>query len=185
MKNNELRKGDWIATYTGKPFYPLDPKPNEIDIADISHALSNQCRFAGHSTNFYSVAQHCVLVSMMCSPENALWGLLHDATEAYLVDIPSPLKNSSLFAEYKKIENNLMKVICNVFQLPEEEPSEVKLIDKKMLATEARDLTMTQGRGWSNLVEPYDFHIVPWDPEYARVKYLSRLHELYFMKRAD
>ena len=172
------KRGDWIATYTGKKFYPFDPRSEDIDINDILHALSNQSRFAGHCTKFYSVAQHCVLVSLMCPAEDALWGLLHDATEAYLVDIPSPLKKSPAFVEYVKAEKNLMRVICDVYGLSHEEPESVKVVDKRMLATEARDLTISQGRGWTMSAEPYDFHIEPWTPEYARVRYLSRLHEL-------
>lgn len=174
----EKRRGDWISTYTGKKFYPLDPRHEEIDINDIIHALSNQCRFVGHCTSFYSIAQHSVLVSLMCPSEHALWGLLHDASEAYLVDLPSPLKKDDAFKAYVEAEHQLMNVICDVFGLSHEEPKEVKLVDKKMLVTEARDLTMSQGMGWTMNVEPYEFHIKPWTPEVARVKYLSRLHEL-------
>lgn len=175
---DEERKGDWIATYTGKRFYPFDPRPEDIDVNDIIHALSNQSRFAGHCTKFYSVAQHCVLVSLMCPDEDALWGLLHDASEAYLVDIPTPLKRDPIFKPYVDAENNLQNVICDVYDLPHEKPPSVKEVDRRMLVTEARDLTMSQGRGWTFKHEPYDFHIESWTPEYSRVKYLSRLHEL-------
>lgn len=177
------RKGGWICTYTGKRFYPLDPRPEDIDINDIIHALSQLCRFAGHCSSFYSVAQHCVLVSLMCPEEDALWGLLHDASEAYLIDVPSPLKKCPEFAFYREAEAKLMAVICDTFKLGRDEPPSVKLADKRILATEARDLTMTEGRGWTTEAEPYDFHIKPWTPEYARVRYISRLHEL-MLKRA-
>lgn len=172
------RKGDWIATYTGKRFYPFDPRVDDIDPNDIVHALSNLCRFGGHSTSFYSVAQHCVLVSLMCPPEDALWGLVHDATEAYLIDLPSPLKKAPEFEFYRLAERQLMDVVCDVFKLPHEEPASVKLVDKRILATEARDLTFTEGRGWTTQADPYDFNIKPWTSEHARVRYISRLHEL-------
>lgn len=177
------RIGGFIQTYTGKKFYPLDPRPEDIDINDIIHALSCQSRFAGHCTQFYSVAQHSVLVSLMCPLEDALWGLLHDASEAYLVDIPSPLKKSPEFTFYRDAEKKLMNVICDVYGLNHDEPDSVKLVDKRMLATEARDLTMSEGRGWMVDAEPFDFHIKPWTPEYARVKYVSRLHELLLKKK--
>ena len=74
------------------------PNPDDIRIEDIAHALSNQCRFAGHAREFYSVAEHSVHVSQLCLPEHALWGLLHDASEAYLVDLPRPLKLLPEFA---------------------------------------------------------------------------------------
>jgi len=177
------RIGSYIVTYTGKRFYPLDPRIEDIDVNDIIHALSNACRFAGHSTSFYSVAQHCVLVSLLCMPEDALWGLIHDASEAYIIDIPSPLKKLPEFSFYREAEKKLMDIICDVFSLPHDEPRGVKDIDKRILATEARDLTFTKGRGWIKDHEPYDFHIHPWSPEEARVKFMSRLHELMFQRR--
>ncbi len=150
MGKNESapRRGNWIATYSGKRFYPLDARPEDIDVNDIIHALSNLSRFGGHTINFYSVAQHSVLVSLMCPEEDALWGLLHDASEAYLIDVPSPLKKCPEFVFYRQAEKKLMDVICGVFKLPSDEPPSVKLVDKRILATEARDLTMTEGRGW-------------------------------------
>jgi 5'-deoxynucleotidase YfbR-like HD superfamily hydrolase len=160
------------------PAGPPPGGPEDVDIYDIVHALANQSRFGGHCTHFYSVAQHSVLVSMMCSSEDALWGLLHDASEAYLVDLPSPLKSCPEFAFYREAEANLMGVICDVFGLSREEPASIRVADKRVLATEARDLTMTEGRGWATRSEPYEFHIKPWAPEVARAKFISRFHDL-------
>lgn len=94
------RKGDWIQTYTGRQFWPLDPKPEEVCIEDIAHALSQQCRYAGHTIRFYSVAQHSVEIALRVPRAAALWGLLHDAAEAYLVDLPRPVKY--LMPAYKR-----------------------------------------------------------------------------------
>jgi 5'-deoxynucleotidase YfbR-like HD superfamily hydrolase len=171
------RKGGFITTYTGKRFYPFDPHPDDIDINDIVHALAHVCRFAGHSCQFYSVAQHSVLVSLMSPDEDALWGLLHDASEAYLADVPSPLKKCPEFAFYREVEAGLMAIICDKFKLSRDEPPSVKLADKRVLATEARDLTMIEGCLTID-AKPYDFHIEPWAPERAKIKYMSRLHEL-------
>jgi uncharacterized protein len=99
------RTGDWIQTYTGKQFWPLSPLPEDIVIEDIAHALSMQCRFGGHVRTFYSVAQHSVHVSLLVEPQYALWGLLHDAAEAYLVDLPRPIKKfSEMGLLYQEIE---------------------------------------------------------------------------------
>lgn len=114
----------------------------------------------------------------MSAPEDALWGLLHDASEAYLVDVPSPLKKMPEFAAYRVAEKKLQEVICQTFGLPSEEPDSVSIADKRILATEARDLTFTQGRGWSTTAWPYDFSITPWTPEHTRVRFMRRLHEL-------
>lgn len=173
------RRGDYITTYTGKRFYPLDARVEDVDITDIAHALSNQCRFAGHCNIFYSVAQHAILVSQMCRPEDALFGLLHDASEAFLCDVPTPLKRQPEFEPYRNAEKALMNIICDAFGLVHDEPVSVKEADKRMLATEARDLTFTAGRGWTTMnAEPYDWHVQAWSPEYTRVKFLSRFHEL-------
>src|SRR5262245_47792896 len=99
----ELRLGDWMQTVGGTQFWPLDPRPHEFDINHIAHALGNMCRFNGHCRRFYSVAEHCVLVSRACSAANALWGLLHDMSEAYIADVIRPVKPH--LSNYKSIES--------------------------------------------------------------------------------
>lgn len=94
----------WILTYTGQKIDPLKPEPGKIALLDIAHALSNICRFTGHSSSFYSVAQHSLLVAKLCDPEYRLEGLLHDAPEAYLNDIARPLKRTGEFKFYREIE---------------------------------------------------------------------------------
>ena len=101
------RKGDWIQTFTGRAFYVLDPRPEDVDIEDIAHALSMQCRFAGHCREFYSVAQHSVTASWLVPPEDALWGLLHDAAEAYVVDLPRPIKRAWQLESYGIIDRDV------------------------------------------------------------------------------
>jgi uncharacterized protein len=174
------RRGDWIQTYTQCQFWPLDPRPEDVCIEDIAHALSNQCRYSGHVESYFSVAQHSVLVSR-CLPEGeALWGLLHDASEAYLVDLPRPLKNfSELGDAYKKIEKRLMEVICLRFGLPQEEPPLVKHFDNVLLATEKRDLMKRSPQPWSITEAPLTtLRIVPLEPRLAERMFLRRFHEL-------
>ena len=112
------RKGDWMQTYTGRQFWPLDPRPEEVVIEDIARALSMQCRFAGHCAKFYSVADHSVRVSMLADENStlALAGLLHDAAEAYVVDVPRPLKR--FLPGYKEIEREVARAIEKRFGLP-------------------------------------------------------------------
>lgn len=128
-------------TYTGVEFWPLDPRPEEIRIEDIAHALSMQCRFAGHCSQFYSVAEHSVRVAELCPSKDQLWALLHDASEAYLVDLPLPIKrHSEIGTHYQEAEERLMRVICERFELPVEQPESVARADKAMLCVEAREL---------------------------------------------
>ena len=104
------KENTWLQTYTGKRMHFLDPKLDEIDIADIARSLSQMCRFAGHTKKFYSVAEHCCVIAQFASSENALWGLLHDASEAYIVDIPKPVKGFLL--NYEELESTVMNAIC-------------------------------------------------------------------------
>ena len=145
--NNRI--GDWIQTYSGRRFWPLDPRPEEICIEDIAHALAHQCRFAGHVRRFYSVAEHSVRVSFVCKPADALWGLLHDAAEAYLVDLPRPIKRHGEIGQmYREVERRLMAAICERFGLTINEPESVGAADKILLSIEARDLMAPLLPGW-------------------------------------
>ena len=131
------RIGDWIQTFTGKRFYPLDPREEDIDIRDIAHALSMQCRYAGHCLRFYSVAEHSVLLSRFLRPEGrmlARWALLHDASEAYILDVPRPLK--PFLTNYRGIEATIMDMVAKRFGLYSAMPSELKRADDRILADE-------------------------------------------------
>jgi uncharacterized protein len=139
----------WVQTYSGTKFYPLEPDPEDIHLIDIAHSLAHQCRFTGHCDRFYSVAEHSFYVSKHCSPENALWGLLHDATEAYLADIARPIK--MLMPEYKEIEKRLEGAIALKFNLPLEIPAEVKEIDLRILGDEQAKFMLNSPEPWQFL----------------------------------
>lgn len=172
---NNGRIGDWIQTHTGVEFYPLDPRPEDIRIEDIAHSLSLQCRFAGHCREFYSVAEHCVRVSREVPREVALWGLLHDAAEAYLVDLPRPLKRFSEMGRlYKEVEERLLTVVCERFGLPLPEPDIVKHFDTVLLMTEKRDLMCAAPKPWEDTAEPLVQRISPWIPSYAERIFMTR-----------
>lgn len=102
-------RGPSITTYTGKRWYLLDPRPEEVDIIDIAHALAGINRWGGHTVFPVSVAAHSLQVSQYCCPEHRLQGLLHDAAEAYLGGVSRPLKG--LLPEYKPLENRTLAVI--------------------------------------------------------------------------
>ncbi len=173
------RKGSWMETYTGVPFYALDPRPEDIRIEDIAHSLANQCRYAGHTNKFYSVAQHSVIVSQNLPQHLKLWGLLHDASEAYLVDLPRPVKYGTLLGdEYKKIEAPLQTMIYEKFGLFGDEPALVKEVDNKMIPTERRDLMYQTGRVWMHGLEPFPEPIHPWYTETAENVFLSEFFHL-------
>jgi hypothetical protein len=134
----EIKHDDWIQTYTGKKFYLINTTPDMIDIEDIAHALSMQCRFAGHIKEFYSVAEHSVYVSRLCDKENKMAGLLHDASEAYIADIASPFK--SFLTNYKELEHNIMKVMAYKFNFEYPFVPNVHEADVAQLKIEAKTL---------------------------------------------
>jgi hypothetical protein len=146
-------RGDWMQTYTGRVFYPLDPHPEAVCIADIAHALAQQCRYAGHSLFHYSVAQHSVLVSTHVPREHAVWGLMHDAAEAYLVDLPRPVKHSVV--GYDAAEERVLEAVAERFGLSLPMPDAVRIADNQALATEQRDVMRSCGRPWSLTEEPW------------------------------
>lgn len=142
-----MSRGDYIHTYSGKKFYAMDPTPDDIDITDIAHALSHLCRFGGHTPTFYSVAEHSILVSELVPVKDRMWGLLHDASEAYLCDIPRPFKQ--YLNNYKEIEENIQRVIAVKFKLDWPIPPAVHFIDRNIVAAEAKQLWTTNPE-WAN-----------------------------------
>jgi uncharacterized protein len=169
----------WIQTFTCKKFYIENPKLEDICIEDIAHALSMICRFTGHTKEFYSVGTHSLYVSKMCSKENQLYGLLHDATEAYIQDLNRSVKQMDQLAGYREIEHNLHKTICNKFGLQEIEPAEVKAVDTKMLATEALQFMSPLHKDWSKQgINAFDIVIEAASPKTAEHLFLARFYEL-------
>jgi uncharacterized protein len=172
-----------IETFCGEGFHPLAPTLESIWIEDIAHALSNQCRFAGHTRELYSVAEHSVRVSWLVEElggdeSEQVWGLLHDGSEAYLGDWATPLKRSSIGRHYRATEEQLMAAICRRFALPIEQPDIVHYADAVMLATEVRDLMPGKPEHWPSLLYPHDERIAPWTPKEAKQHFLERFHAL-------
>lgn len=136
-----MPRGNWIITRSGRKVFPLDFRIEMFDIKDVAHALSNICRFVGHTPRFYSVAEHCCLVSdevwrRTQDYEQTLQGLLHDASEAYLGDLSNPLKSSEEFGFYKSVERGIEQVIFEHHQIPRHITSIVKQVDAGMLLKE-------------------------------------------------
>ena len=167
----------WIETISGVKFDILQPHPDMVRIEDIAHALSHQCRFTGHTSRFYSVSEHSMHVAWLCPTEDALWGLLHDASEAYIADLARPVKHMTPVGEpYRIIEDRIMKAVCARFNLIPEMPGSVKRADGQMLFVEKKQLMpgVPWGNDWG-----VDLSLLPevtlecYEPKVAKEMFLS------------
>jgi 5'-deoxynucleotidase YfbR-like HD superfamily hydrolase len=197
MNRNDV----WIQTYSGVKFYIYKPTPADVVMEDVARALSHLCRFTGHLKRFYSVAQHCVHCSEQVEGTaiESLWALLHDAHEAYIGDMNSPLKRylnyNELYAavpngevsvesKYAQAERAIDIAVLDKFSIvyTDKELERVKTADMRMLVTEA---TQLHKRGihpdWgvdTNVYTPYEMEIQPWHPDDAMDRFLRRLKQL-------
>jgi hypothetical protein len=169
-------KGDWIETFTGTKIYPLSPNIKDIHIEDIAHALSLICRYNGHCSSYYSVAQHSVYVSDIVAPEFALQGLLHDAAEAYIGDVPRPIKK--MIPMFGDIERVCMSTISRKYSLPQAFDESIWVADNIMLATEVSSFGMNLDKDWNLKEKPCDIVIEYWDPETAEDNFLYKFNSL-------
>lgn len=193
---NMCSDGYWIQTYTGKRFWPISPDPDHLDIQDIAHALSMLCRFNGHCLKYYSVAQHSFYVSVLLDrtftdneflvdndasrlqwAEMIMWGLLHDVAEAYLTDVPSPVKE--LIPDFRNIESKIMQAAAAKWGLSLPVPELIKVADMMMLHAEKEQLMCESPDDWHLPYPPADIDIWPWDPPNAKAWFLMRFDLLH------
>ena len=142
----------WIQTYTGKRIDPWNYSEDDFCIEDVARSLAFTNRFSGHSTRPYSVAQHSLMVSQLCGDEHALWGLLHDAAEAYIGDIASPLKSQIIYygLPISEVEKHILSVIMEMHCLPTAMPACVKQADMIACAAE-RVVLMESDHDWGEI----------------------------------
>jgi 5'-deoxynucleotidase YfbR-like HD superfamily hydrolase len=178
MSTVQFIKGPTIMLRSGSYLDLQDPDAGVVTIEDIAHALSNICRYTGHCIEFYSVAQHSVLVSQIVPPQDALAGLLHDAAEAFIGDVSKPLK--ILLPDYQEVERRVELAVFGRFGLSPQLPASVKIADRVLLRTEQRDLMGAEGHTWqfTEGTQPLAERIVPVSPREAREAFLRRFEEL-------
>lgn len=183
MSTTTERAGAWVATYTGRQFWPLDVRPEDLVLDDIAHALALQCRFNGHVREFYSVAEHSVRVSWVLEQggqpvEIQLWGLLHDAPEAYIGDMVRPLKKSPGMEAYCRVDDEMLAVVAERFGLSLPVPAAVWQADDALLHAEARDLLNPCPDRWWSDAHAHPVKIAPVSPGSAEFMFVERFTQL-------
>lgn len=197
---DEWHRGDWMQTHSGLAFYPLDPAPEDIVPADIAHSLAMQCRYNGHVRRFYSVAEHCVLMSdwilenpaavlgfppqpvsvsdLAAVRQLALWALLHDAAEAYIGDMVRPLKIN--MPAFVALDELVTAAVARRFALEQATiPDAVKTVDTRILLDERAALLGVPPHDWAlGDLEPLGVKIRGWEPSIAKWEYIARLRDL-------
>ena len=174
-----------ISTFSGVEFFSLDPRVEDIRIFDIAHALAMKCRYTGHCHQFYSVAQHSLMVSdmlevMKCSVEEQYIGLMHDAQEAYLPDVASPLKGH--IPGYREIEGRVEACVAEAFGFEFPHPKVIKIADAEAFKHEYKNI-MQPLDWWKGDGPKYDWGVIPeMDPFMGREMFLQR-HRLLNAKR--
>lgn len=171
------RQGDWFQTYPArKRFYILDPRPEDFDIRDIAHALALKCRYGGHCAQFYSVAEHSVVLSHLVPPPLAYRTLMHDAAETYTGDIMKPIKES-IGDEWKPIEARIDIMLGEVFGYDSSPHPLIKEYDSRILTDERRVLQWPPlpGKHYGDRLHAA-IRCLPWQE--AEAEFLARFEEL-------
>jgi len=176
----------WMQTASGGKATPSRLDPGQVRVEDIAHSLGNLCRWTGHCRYFFSVAQHCVLVSEALTerenrPDLALHGLIHDASESFTNDINSPLKCAPEMLGYRYVERRAEDAILSALGMDPLQPEDqavIKRVDLRMMATEAKTFGLMSPLhpDWTFDEPPYDDHAIPWFwyPYEARQKWIER-----------
>lgn len=176
---------DWILTWTGRKVRPLHLEPGDVCPEDVAHALANTCRYRGMG-RYYSVAEHSVRVARVVYARErdlglARWALLHDAAEAYLGDVPAPVKHLPEFAAFREAEDRAMRAVCSRFLLPWPEPMTVKFLDKELRGTEVPALFPVVPREYGATLPDViaGQHGLGWAPTHAEEVFMTSFGRLF------
>lgn len=169
---------NYVNTLAGYPFPFDDPDSARYTILTVAHALANQCRFNGHTRAYYSVAEHSVEVSYRVPPDLALIGLMHDAHEAFVGDIPTPIKRQ--LSGWDEFEDRIARSVRRRFGLPLELPEEVVAVDHRMFAVEAA-LLFPDHADWGFEIAPVheDTKLYCLSPDAAKRQFVDRFRQLF------
>ncbi|MEI6985203.1 MAG: transcriptional regulator [Rhodospirillaceae bacterium] len=167
-----------MLTYSGRTVDLVHPDFSRFEIEDIARPLAFQCRFAGNTKSYYSVAQHCVLASALIHPDFAFDALMHDCEEAFTGDWPTPWKVRIGRTIIREAIAPIKAALARRFGFRHPESEIVKIADMRALATELRDLCAPHWLNWRNLPPPDIEPIVPLGPDAAMALFIKRYRKL-------
>jgi hypothetical protein len=177
--------GPMILLGSGGFFDYDDPGRNQMTIEDYAYGLAFTCRFSGQCVSrktgrrvYYSVAQHCEIMSHVVPARYAYAALMHESGETVCSDLTTPLK--SKLPEYRVIEKRCAKAIMDAFKVVHNDYDLIKSYDVRLWATERRDLMNWDGKPWGpeDTAEPLEYEIDPLGPYEAADSFLKRFHEI-------
>lgn len=173
-----------VMNASGRLINPYQLTPEDFDPRIIAQTLSRVCRFWSQTSEFYSVAQHCLVMESLFDGDLDLqrWALGHEVFEGLTgMDVPSPIKHSPEMESYRIAEDRALDMFANIYGLSRPMPQEVKVADKRMMVTEALRFMNTQNLNWLQYGEPYKLSIVgkPMGMKEAEIAFLTRWCELF------
>lgn len=177
---NTRTSTNWQHTYTGRAFWPLTPRIEDFDIRDIARHLACKCRYGGATSEFYSVAQHSVLVSHYVPEDCRQWGLMHDVGEAYLPDVQRPIKK--YLQGFLEIEKKIQQKAGEWLGIGWPIPAGVEQIDDAIITAEQAALFGPPPLAWPEVIPGREVNIVigqPLLPDQAEELFLCRFAELF------
>lgn len=185
--NTNFNKHIQVMNASGKMINPFELKDSDFDPKIIAKTLSRICRFWGQTSEFYSVAQHCLAMMEVFSDRDLKrWALLHEVFEGLTgMDIPTPIKHNEAMMDYRKAEERALIQAAKIFGLNPSMPNEIKIADKRMMVTEALQYMNTQNYDWTQIARPFDeFHILkivknPMSMELAEATFLHFWEKLF------
>lgn len=183
------RIDDWMETASGVRFHFMNPAPEQVVLTDVALALSRACRYGGHTRRFYSVAEHCCLMSDWVleqpwgDPRKALIALHHDDAEAYIGDLPRPAKQN--MPQFKAVEERIDEAVARRFDLEYPHPAWLKDVDTRILVDERAAVMRRSGNAWS-IDGQLPLGVRPWNlmgrwTWWVRNEWLWRHHRLVAM----
>lgn len=172
-----------VMNASGRMINPYALKPEDFDPRIMAQTLSRICRFWGQTSDFYSVAQHClVMESLFEDLEMKRWAMGHEVFEALTgMDIPSPIKHSPAMQSYCEAEDRALEIFADVYGLSKPTPEAIKIADKRLMVTEALRFMNSENYDWESIAKPYKLSIIgrPMDMKEAEIAYLTRWYDLF------